>query len=66
MSLQLAACVTRWWEGQDNAGEQKKIKARKMLENAARTRQSGAAVLGGCFSFTTFCHGFRVADGVGE
>jgi len=35
-------CVTRWWAGRDSLREQKKLEARKMLENAAESHQSGA------------------------
>ena len=38
----LTVCVTRWWAGVDNAGEQEKLEARKMLENAAESHTSGA------------------------
>jgi hypothetical protein len=35
-------CVSRWWAGQDSAGEQEKPEARKMLENGAESHQSAA------------------------
>jgi hypothetical protein len=38
----LTVCVSRWWAGWDNAWEQEKPKARKMLENAAESHQSAA------------------------
>ena len=36
------ACVTCVWAGVDNAWEQEKPEARKMLENAAESHTSGA------------------------
>jgi len=40
------------WAGVDNAWEQEKLQARKMLENAARAKRSPTrqvhAVFGGC------------------
>ena len=42
----LTVCVPRGWAGRDKAWEQYKPEARKMLENAARTRQSGARGVG--------------------
>ena len=36
------ACVTCVWAGVDNAWEQEKLEARKMLENAAESHTSGA------------------------
>jgi hypothetical protein len=38
----LTVCVTRAGAGVDNAWEQKKLEARKMLENAAESHTSGA------------------------
>jgi len=38
----LTVCVTCVWAGVDNAWEQKKLEARKMLENAAESHTSGA------------------------
>jgi len=35
-------CVTCVWAGVDNAWEQEKLEARKMLENAAESHTSGA------------------------
>jgi hypothetical protein len=35
-------CVTRVWAGVDNAWEQKKLEARKMLVNRADSHTSGA------------------------
>jgi hypothetical protein len=39
-------CVSRWWAGWDSAGEQEKLEARKMLENAAESHQSAARFVG--------------------
>jgi hypothetical protein len=36
------ACVSRWWAGRDSLREQKKLEARKMLENGAESHQSAA------------------------
>ncbi len=38
----LTVCVTCVWAGVDSAWEQKKLEARKMLENAAESHTSGA------------------------
>jgi len=38
----LTVCVTRVWVGVDNAWEQEKLKARKMLVNRAESHTSGA------------------------
>ena len=38
----LTVCVTGVWAGVDNAWEQEKLEARKILENAADSHQSGA------------------------
>jgi hypothetical protein len=38
----LTVCVTCVWAGVDNAWEQEKLEARKMLENAAESHTSGA------------------------
>jgi len=38
----LTARVTCGWAGVDNAWEQEKLEARKMLENAAESHTSGA------------------------
>jgi len=35
-------CVTCVWAGVDNAWEQEKLEARKLLENAAESHTSGA------------------------
>jgi hypothetical protein len=40
------AGVTRKWAGVDSVWEQKKIEARKMLENAAESHTSGARFVG--------------------
>ncbi len=40
------ACVTCVWAGVDSVWEQKKLEARKMLENAAESHTSGARVVG--------------------
>jgi len=42
----LTVCVTCVWAGVDNAWEQKKLEARKMLENAAESHTSGARFVG--------------------
>ena len=42
-------CFSRKWAGGDSAWEQKKLEARKMLENAAESPASVHAVLGGMF-----------------
>jgi hypothetical protein len=42
----LTACVTRVWADVDNAWEQEKLEARKMLENAADSHTSGARGVG--------------------
>ena len=39
-------CVTCVWAGVDNAWEQEKPEARKMLENAAESHTSGARFVG--------------------
>jgi hypothetical protein len=36
------------WAGVDNAWEQEKLEARKMLENAAESHTSGARFVGRC------------------
>jgi len=38
-------CVTGRWAGVDNAWEQKKLEARKMLENAAESHLSSAPMM---------------------
>jgi len=38
----LTVCVTCVWAGVDNAWEQEKLEARKMLVNAAESHTSGA------------------------
>jgi hypothetical protein len=43
-------CVTCVWAGVDNAWEQEKLEARKMLENAAESHTSGARFVGTLFS----------------
>jgi hypothetical protein len=40
------------WAGVDNVWEQKKLEARKMLENAADSHTSGARFVGQFLSFT--------------
>jgi hypothetical protein len=42
----LTVCVTCVWAGVDNAWEQEKLEARKMLENAAESHTSGARFVG--------------------
>jgi len=39
-------CVTCVWAGVDNAWEQEKLEARKILENAAESHTSGARFVG--------------------
>jgi len=39
-------CVTCLWAGRENACEQKKAEARKMLENATESHKSGARFVG--------------------
>jgi len=39
-------CVTCVWAGVDSVWEQKKLEARKMLENAAESHTSGARFVG--------------------
>jgi hypothetical protein len=45
----LTVCVTCVWAGVDSACEQEKLEARKMLENAAESHQSGARFVGQWF-----------------
>jgi hypothetical protein len=47
-------CVTCVWAGVDNAWEQKKLEARKMLENAAESHTSGARFVGRILNENTF------------
>jgi hypothetical protein len=42
----LTVCVTCVWAGVDSAWEQRKLEARKMLENAAESHTSGARFVG--------------------
>jgi hypothetical protein len=42
----LTAGVTRWWAGVDNAWEQYKLEARKILLNRAEPHQSAARCVG--------------------
>jgi len=42
----LTVCVTCVWVGVDNVWEQRKLEARKMLENAAESHTSGARFVG--------------------
>jgi len=44
----LTVCVTCVWAGVDNAWEQKKLEARKMLLNRADSHTSGARFVGRC------------------
>jgi hypothetical protein len=48
----IGTCV---WAGVDNAWEQEKLEARKMLENAAESHTSGARFVGLRFCKATFC-----------
>jgi hypothetical protein len=50
----LTACVTCVWAGVDNAWEQEKLEARKMLENAADSHTSGARFVGTLLTLETF------------
>ena len=43
---QPTVCVTCVWAGVDNVWEQRKLEARKMLENAAESHTSGARFVG--------------------
>jgi len=43
-------CVTCVWAGVDSAWEQKKLEARKMLENAAESHTSGARFVSPLFA----------------
>jgi len=45
-------CVTCVWAGVDNAWEQEKLDARKILENAAESHTSGARFVRHVFSIT--------------
>ena len=49
----LTVCVTRKWAGVDHAWEQKKLEARKILENAAESHTSGARFVRLRFIFDT-------------
>jgi hypothetical protein len=42
------------WAGVDNAWEQEKLEARKMLENAAESHTSGARFVGTLYACNTF------------
>jgi hypothetical protein len=42
------------WAGVDNAWEQGKLEARKMLENAAESHTSGARFVGTLLTWKTF------------
>jgi hypothetical protein len=44
--MRLTVCVTCVLAGADNAWEQEKLEARKMLENAAESAASGAHFVG--------------------
>ena len=46
MSCQFAARVSRKWAGLDSVREQRKLEARKMLENAAESPASSARCVG--------------------
>ena len=48
-------CVTCVWAGVDSAWEQKKLEARKMLENAAESHTSGARFVGRRFVVRLLC-----------
>jgi hypothetical protein len=45
-TCQPTVCVSRWWAGRDSLREQKKLEARKMLENGAESHQSAARFVG--------------------
>jgi len=49
----LTVCVTCVWAGVDNAWEQEKLEARKMLENAAESHTSGARFVGQFYGIKT-------------
>jgi len=46
VGCRLTVCVTRKWAGVDSAWEQRKLEARKMLENAAESPASSACFVG--------------------
>jgi len=46
MTCRPTVCVTCVWAGVDNAWEQGKLEARKILENAAESHTSGARFVG--------------------
>jgi len=46
LPFRTTVCVTCVWAGVDNAWEQEKLEARKMLENAAESHTSGARFVG--------------------
>jgi hypothetical protein len=50
----LTVCVTCVWAGVDNAWEQDKLEARKMLENAAESHTSGARFVSRFFLWKTY------------
>ena len=47
-------CVTCVWAGVDSLWEQKKLEARKILENAAESHTSGARFVGTLLPYRTF------------
>ena len=49
----LTVCVSGLWAGVDSAWEQKKLEARKMLENAAESPPSTARCVGQEFEDST-------------
>jgi len=48
-------CVSRWWAGWDSLQEQKKLEARKLLENRAESHQSAARFVGTLLTWKTLC-----------
>jgi len=46
LSLTLQVIGSRWWAGVDSALEQRKLEARKTLENGAESHQSAARFVG--------------------
>jgi hypothetical protein len=48
-------CVTCVWAGVDNAWEQEKLEARKMLVNRADSHTSGARFVGQFFALRLIC-----------
>jgi hypothetical protein len=59
----LTVCVTGWRVGGDNAGEQKKLKAKKMFVKRAESQPSGARFVGQFLDLrTAFLYGRETPD----